>query len=268
MRMSAEMFHTIDNLLQKGERFAVATIVEAEGSTPREEGAKMIVRGNGDTIGTIGGDLAEGEVVEESLDALEEDEPRTVEIKLEEGEKGGVGMKCGGRIKVFVDILKPSSKLVLIGSGKVVKAVAELAEFVGFVPIVIDPFAERGEFSASIQVISEPVEEGIKQVDIDPQSYIVIITRHKYDEVAILEALETEASYIGLMGSENRVISLFQHLESEKDVDRDDLSRVNAPIGLDIGSETPEEIAVSILGEIIRKKRDPEASGTSLKIDY
>lgn len=266
--MSAEIFHVIDDLLRKGERLAVATIVKAEGSAPRGKGAKMIVREDGDTFGTVGGDRAEEIVTEESLNALKEGEPRTLKMKLEEEEEGGVGMKCGGRMEVFVDILEPSSKLILIGSGKVVRAVVELAEKVELDPIVIDPHADEDDLPSTVKVISKPIEDGMKEVEVNSQSYIAIITRHEYDESAMLEALKTDASYIGLMGSENRVRSLFEHLEADKGVDKQDLSRVNAPIGLDIGAETPEEIAISVLGEIIREKRAPEASGDSLKIDY
>lgn len=266
--MTAEIFQKIDEMLAKGERLAVATVVETEGSAPRREGSKIIILHDGRTFGTIGGDRAEMIVKEKGLEALNEGEPCTVEMKLEEEEDGGVGMKCGGSMKVFIEILEPADKLVLIGSGKVVKAVAELAEKTGFDTVIIGPFAEEIDFPESSKVISKPIKEGIKEVEIDPQTYIAIITQHKYDENALLESLKTDAAYIGLMGSENRVRSLFEHLEKEKNIEGKTLSQVHAPIGLDIGAETPEELAVSIVGEIIMKKRNSGANGQSLKIDY
>lgn len=265
--MSANIFQKINELLEKGKRFAVATIVRSEGSSPRGVGAKMIVLEDGRAFGTIGGDLAEAEVKEEAFKALESGEPRTVKMKLEEEEKGGVGMKCGGEIEVSIEVPQPPPKLVLIGGGRVAVAVAELAKEVGFEIEIVDPFAEKSGFPDSARVVSKPVKEGLAEINVTPQSYIVIITRHKYDEPALKESLKTDAGYIGLMGSENRVNSVFEKLEKEG-IDRKDLSRVNAPVGLDIGAETPKEIAVSIIGELIKKRRSPESTGESLKIDY
>lgn len=265
--MAAKIFQKINELLEDGERFAVATIVRSEGSSPRNAGAKMIVLENGRTFGSIGGDCAERGAKDAALKSLEDGEPRTIEMKLEEEEKGGVGMKCGGEIEVSIEVLQPTPELVLVGGGEVAVAVAELAEEVGFDLSVVDPFAEESDFPSSAEVISESVEDGMSEIEITPQSYIVIITRHKYDEPALMEALETDAAYIGLMGSENRVRSQFETLE-EKGIGREDLSRVNAPTGLDIGAESPKEVAVSIIAEIVKERRKPGSTGESLKINY
>lgn len=265
--MSAKIFQKVNDLLEEGERFALVTIVNSEGSSPREAGAKMIVREDGSTIGTIGGDCAERGAKDAAMKALKEGEPRTLEMRLEEEEKGGVGMKCGGEIEVSIEILQPSPKLILIGGGKVASEVTKLAEKVGFDIAVIDPFAEGSDFPDSAEVVSKSVEEGMSEVEVTPRSYIVIITRHKYDEPALLSALKTDATYIGLMGSENRVRSIFKTLE-ERGIEAEKLSQIHAPIGLDIGAETPKEIAVSIVGEIIKERRSSESTGESLKIEY
>lgn len=266
--MSSEVFQKINELQKRGERIALATLVRTEGSTPRGPGARMIVLESGETFGTVGGDRAEEVVKDRALDVLKEGDSEFVEMKLEEKKEGGVGMKCGGEVKVFIDILEPSLKLILIGSGKVAVAVAELAMKLGFRIIVIDPYGGESDFPDSVKFFSKSVEEGMKEVEVTPQSYIVIMTRHEYDEAALLESLDTNAGYIGMMGSENRVRSIFEDLEKEKGLEKEELSRIHAPVGLDIGAETPREIAISILAEIIREIRNPESSGGSLKINY
>lgn len=265
--MFANIFQKINELLEKGERFAVVTIIKSEGSSPRGVGARMIVLEDGRTFGTIGGGCAERGVKDLALKALDSGEPRTVEMKLEEEEKGGIGMKCGGEIEVSIEILQSTPKLVLIGGGRVAVAVAELAEEIGFDAEIVDPFAEKSNFPDSAKVVSKPVKEGLAEINVTPQSYIVIITRHKYDEPALKGSLKTDADYIGLMGSKTRVKSIFEKLEKEG-IGREDLSRVNAPIGLDIGAETPKEIAVSIIAEIMKERRSPGSTGENLKIDY
>lgn len=267
--MSAEIFQKAGELLEKGKRFAVVTIVDSEGSSPREAGAKMIVREDGSTIGSIGGDCAERGAIDLAMKALgDEEKSQTFEMKLEEEEKGGIGMKCGGKIEVSIEILESSPKLILIGGGRIAVEVTKLAKEVGFEITVIDPFAEKSDFPGSAKVYSKPVEKGMSEVEVTPQTYIVIITRHKYDEAALLASLETNPAYIGLMGSENRVESIFEALEEEKKIEREKLNKVNGPVGLDIGAEKPKEIAVSIVGELIKERRSPKSSGGSLKIDH
>ncbi len=263
--MSEKIFQKINELIERGETFAVATIVRTEGSTPRSSGAKMIVFGDGSTFGSMGGDRAEAGVVAEALEALKEGKPRVVSMSLEEEENGGVGMRCGGEIDVSIEIVQPTPKLVVIGSGPVGAQVARLGQEMGFSVIAVDPFAKEGDFSNGVKVVSEPVERGISRVDITPQTFIVIATRHKYDEPALKAVLDSPAVYIGMVGSRNRVDAIFKQLSNEG-VSREKLQRVNAPVGLDIGAETPEEIAVSIIAEIIKERRGPEASGGSLKI--
>lgn len=265
--MSAKIFQKINELLEEEENFAVATIIRSEGSAPRSVGTKMLILKSGKTYGTIGGDRAEEVVRDEALKSLEDGEPRTIEIKLEEEEKGGVGMMCGGEIEVSIEVPQPTPKLFLIGGGQIAVEVVKLAQEVGFEVSVLDPFAEDTDFPDSAEIISKSVEEGMSEIEITPQSYIVIVTRHEYDEPALIESLKTDAAYIGLMASENRVTSQFESLE-ERGVDHDSLSQVHAPIGLDIGAETPEEIAVSIIAEIIMERRSSESTGKSFKIDY
>lgn len=263
--MSARVFQKINELISEGKTFAVATIVRVEGSSPRGPGAKMVILEDGSTFGSIGGDCAERAVVDEALKVLDKDKPKTLSIPLEEEEKGGVGMKCGGEIEVSIEVVRPSPKLVITGAGRIATSVAELAEKMGFSITVVDPFAKTKDFPDSVEIISEPVEQGLSDVEITPNTYVVIITRHKDDIPSLKAVLDKGAAYIGLMGSKSRVKAQLKELAKEGFSD-EELSQVHAPIGLDIGAETPEEIAVSIMAEVIREKRSPEASGESLKI--
>lgn len=263
--MSEKVFKKINSLLGKGEKLVVATIIRAEGSTPRGIGAKMVVLEDGTTFGIIGGDVAEAEVKDKALESLKKGESQVVEMKLEEKGEGGVGMKCGGEIEVFVETLHPAPKLILIGSGRVANEVAKLAQSVGFKLVVVDPYTEDHDFPESASVIPKKVKEGLSEVEVTSESYIAIITQHRYDEPALTESLKTNAAYIGMMGSTNRVSSIFEKLEKEKNISRSKLSEIYSPIGLDIGSETPEELAVSIVGELIKERRKPDSSGKSLR---
>ena len=263
MKMTFEIYRKINELLKNREKFAVATIIRSKGSSPRDKGAKMIIRENGKTIGTIGGDRLEEKIKKMSLAALQENETRTVEMKLEEDK---MDMKCGGEVEVYIEIPKPASKLLIIGSGKIASALAEFGTKIRFEVTIVDPFLQKKDLPSPVNAVKKPIEEGIGEIATDSQTYIVVTTRHKYDKEALLASLRTEAPYIGLVGSKNRVKSIFNSL-NDKEVKKEELKRINAPVGLDIGAETPEEIAISILSEIIREKRDENATGESLRIN-
>jgi xanthine dehydrogenase accessory factor len=263
--MHEEIFQKANELLSKGETFAIATIVRTEGSTPRKLGAKMIVLKDGSTFGTIGGDCVESGAVAEALEAIKEGKSRTVSMVLEEEEFGGVGMRCGGKAEVYIEVINPTPKLLILGGGHVGAEVAKLGSGLGFSVTVIDPSVKEENFPKLVKVIPEFIDKGISKVEITPQTYIVIATGHKYDEPALRAVINSEAAYIGMIGSKRKAATVYRNLLDEG-VPEENLKRVHAPIGLDIGAETPEEIAVSIIAEIVRERRKPEASGKSLKI--
>ncbi len=263
--MHEGIFRQANELIAKGETFAIATIVGTEGSTPRKPGAKMIVLRDGSTFGTIGGDCVESGTVAEALEAIKERKSRTVSMVLEEEELGGVGMKCGGKAEVYIEVINPTPKLLILGGGHIGAQIAKLGQGVGFSVTVIDPSAKEENFPKSVEVIPEFVDKGISKVAITPQTYIVSATGHKYDEAALKAVIDSEAAYIGMVGSRRKVATVYRNLLDEG-VPEEKLKRVHAPIGLDIGAETPEEIAVSIIAEIVKARKKPEASGESLKI--
>jgi xanthine dehydrogenase accessory factor len=249
------IYQKINELLDKQETFALATIVDYKGSVPRRL-AKMIVTRELKTYGTIGGGCVEGQVAEEAGLMLREGRKGVVlkSYDLVEEEAGGVGMNCGGKIDVTIEIIEPEPRLIIAGSGHIASALAKLGQMLGFEITVIDPMAKKDRFPEARLVISDFVETAMPTTHASPNTYIVIVTRHKDDMPALKAALKTNATYIGLIGSKRRVLQAFQILLKEGYTTRE-LDRINAPVGLDIGAETPDEIALSIMAEITQHRR-------------
>lgn len=254
--------------MQNQETFAVATIVGYKGAVPRQV-AKMIITRDQRTFGTIGGDCVEGQIVEEASLMLREG-AKGVLVKsydLVEEEYGGVGMSCGGKIDVSIEIIDPNLKLIIAGSGHLSASLARVAHLLGFEIVVVDPLAKKEQFPEASQVLSDFPENTLKNLQINAGTYIVIVTRHKDDIPALRAALKTKASYIGLIGSRRRILQSF-HILSKEGFTAQDLDRVNAPVGLEIGAETPEEISISIMAEIIQRRRlGPSQPANPMKID-
>lgn len=249
------IYEKMSELVQKQETFAVATIVSYKGSVPRRV-SKMIITKDRKTFGTIGGGCVEGQVAEEAALLLNKCAKGIIvkSYELVEEEFGGVGMNCGGKIDVSIEIVDPNPRLIIAGSGHMSSSIAKLAQILGFEIIVIDPLAKKEKFPEASQVLSDFPENNISNLHVSPKTYIVIVTRHKNDLPTLRAALQTKAGYIGLIGSRRRVLQAFQTLLKEG-FTQQQLNRVNAPVGLDIGAETPEEIAVSIMAEIVQRRR-------------
>jgi xanthine dehydrogenase accessory factor len=249
------IYQKITELLEKQETFALATVVDYKGSVPRRV-AKMIITRDLKTYGTIGGGCVEGQVAEEAGLMLRKGEKGVVlkSYDLVEEEFGGVGMNCGGKIDVSIEIVEPEPRLIIAGSGHLSTVLSRIAHMLGFEIIVIDPLARKEKFPEARQVISDFIENNLANIHVSQNTYIVIVTRHKDDLPALRAALSTRAGYIGLIGSKRRVLQVFRLL-MKAGFTETQLERVNAPIGLDIGAETPDEIAVSIIAEITQHRR-------------
>jgi len=262
-----EIFDAITKLISEGKTFAVATIIKHTGSVPRHV-AKMVIQSDGTTLGTIGGGCVETEVAAQALKLLKEGE-KGVHIgsyNLIEEEFDGIGMNCGGKIDVAIEIMEPTPKLVIIGSGHLAQALGRIARMLGFDIAVVDPMAKKKSFPEAAQVVGEFVEKGLPQVRVDQSTHIVILTRHKDDVPALRSSFKTNAAYIGMIASRRRAALVFNRLLKEG-VTEKQLDRVYSPVGLDIGADTPEEIAISILAEIIKIRRlgrEHEASSKKL----
>jgi xanthine dehydrogenase accessory factor len=250
-----EVFETISKLVNEGKTFAVATIINHTGSVPRRV-AKMIIQPDGTTVGTIGGGCVETEVASQALKLLKAGEKgvHVNSYNLVEEEFDGVGMNCGGKIDVAIEIIEPTPKLVIIGSGHLTQALSRIAKMLDFDIAVLDPMAKKESFPEATEVVADFVDKGLPKIHVDKSTYIVILTRHKDDVPALRGSLKTSAAYIGMIASRRRAALVFNQV-LKKGVTEKELKRVYSPVGLDIGADTPEEIAISILAEIIKIRR-------------
>jgi xanthine dehydrogenase accessory factor len=264
-----DVLERINKLASEGKTFAVATIVSHTGSVPRRV-AKMIIEPDGTTFGTIGGGCVENEVAAQALKLLKDGEKgvHVNSYNLIEEEFDGVGMSCGGKIDVAIEIMEPTVKLVIIGSGHLAQALSRMARMLDFEVAVVDPMAKKESFPEAAQVVGEFVEKGLPKISIDQSTYVVILTRHKDDIPALKSSLKTNAGYIGMIASRRRAALVFDQLLKEG-FSKEQVGRVYSPVGLDIGAETPEEIAVSILGEMIKLRRlGREHEAGSKKLEF
>lgn len=264
-----DVLERINKLASEGKTFAVATIVSHTGSVPRRV-AKMVIEPDGTTFGTIGGGCVENEVAAQALKLLKDGEKgvHVNSYNLIEEEFDGVGMSCGGKIDVAIEIMEPTVKLVIIGSGHLAQALSRMARMLDFEVAVVDPMAKKESFPEAAQVVGEFVEKGLPKISIDQSTYVVILTRHKDDIPALKSSLRTNAGYIGMIASRRRAALVFDQLLKEG-FSKEQVGRVYSPVGLDIGAETPEEIAVSILGEMIKLRRlGREHEAGSKKLEF
>ena len=215
----------------------------------------MLVRDDGSTVGTLGGGCLEAEVIQASLMAIKNNSPQTIPFQLTE--KYG-GLMCGGKVLVYIEPVVPDPNLVILGAGHVGKALSTVARLTGFRVTVVDDreeYANRENIPDAHDILVNDFESIFSKVNIDGNAYLVVATRgHNHDLGALKAALRTEAGYIGLLGSKRKKALLFDTLRKDG-FSQEDVNRVITPVGISIGSVTPEEIAVSIMAQIIRHRR-------------
>jgi len=255
-----DIYQEIVRVKAEGEEAALVTIVSATGSTPREEGAKMLVRTDGSILGTIGGGSLEAQVIEEAVKVIKQGKPKRLHMSLTAKEAEEAGMVCGGELEVFIEPILTPPTLYLFGGGHISLPLAKMGKLLGFKIAVIDDraeFASADRFPEADVLLAEDFTKSFPRLKIDKSSYIVIVTRgHQHDELVLEWAVGTPAKYIGMIGSKTKVEAIFSHLLA-KGISKEQLDRVHAPVGLKINAQTPEEIAVSILAEVIKVRRSP-----------
>jgi xanthine dehydrogenase accessory factor len=256
-----DLYEEIVRLRKDGRRGAVATIVNVRGSIPSFRTAKMLVRDDGSILGTIGGGCVEAEVWQAAREVMESEKPRTMTFDLNQNPKYDTGLVCGGTLEIFVEPVLPPADLYIFGAGHVAASLYKVARIAGFDVTVIDDreaYATRERFPEAQQVIAEDFEKAAAQLTPNESSYIVIVTRGHRDDMRMLRwAVQTPARYVGMIGSKRKTITIFKELQAEG-LPAHLFDRVHAPVGLDIGALTPEEIAVSITAELIAKRRKVE----------
>ncbi len=257
-----ELLKALSDRLAAGQAAALATVTGSTGSAPRELGAKMLVFPDGTIMGTIGGGRLEAQVIEDAVRALKDGTSLSKSYELE---PKALGMYCGGKVEVFIDVLAETLKLVILGGGHVGEKLGALAAFMGVPHWVVDDRAEYASakrFPNARQAIVGQPSTALGSLNIDANTAIAIVTRcHGFDLRCLVSALPTKAFYIGMIGSRAKTKRLFDACESKGLSPAED-PRVHAPIGLDLGGRTPEAIALSIMAEIMRLRHG--ASGEPL----
>ena len=261
--MNQEVFAAVVQALDHGESAALVTIVATRGSTPQRVGAKMLVFADGRTVGTIGGGCYENDAFWKAREALSTRTARLVHYELSDDFAEESGLICGGQMDVYIEPIEPSPELYIIGAGHVGYHLARLAHEVGFRVHVVDDrekFANRERFPTAAEIVADDIPEWLAKTTLPPHAYAVIVTRGHTNDLEALRALAPrELRYLGLIGSRAKVARIYDALTTDA-VPAELLKRVHAPIGLDIGAVTPQEIAVSILAEMIAVKHGRIAS--------
>lgn len=253
-----DIYEHIVELRRQGRRGAVATIVNVRGSIPSFQTAKMLVRDDGSIVGTIGGGCVEADVWQAAREVMESEKPRTLKFDLNQDPRYDTGLVCGGTLEVFVEPVLPPALLYIFGAGHVALNVCRTAAAAGFDVTVTDDrssYATTERFPAAREVHALEFDQAMQKLDPNESSYIVIVTRGHRDDMRILRwAVQTRARYVGMIGSKRKVIEIFKALQAEG-LPAHLFDRVHAPIGLDIGAVTPEEIGVAITAELIALRR-------------
>jgi xanthine dehydrogenase accessory factor len=255
--VNREVFAAVAAALERGEPAALVTVVATTGSTPQRVGAKMLVFGDGRLVGTIGGGCYENDAFWKAREAITSRRPAMVHYELSDDFAQETGLICGGQMDVYIEPIEPSPELYVIGAGHVGFHLARLADEVGFRVHVVDDrekFANEERFPTAAEIVVDDIPTWIGGANIPPHAYVVIVTRGHTNDLEALRALAPrELRYLGLIGSRAKVARIYDALLEDR-ISPELLARVHAPIGLDIGAVTPQEIAVSILAELIAIK--------------
>lgn len=262
MSNPVDIFERVSKFLKEGKKVALCTVVEKIGSGPAEQGRKIMVAEDGGVIGTIGGGEFERKVKEEALRSIKEGKSKSLKFALYGGAKKDevdTGLWCGGTTTVFVDVIEPDPKLVIVGSGHVALPTYRIAELLGFDVTVVDDERStltKDRFPKARCIYRADFKKALKGVKVDERTFVAIVHGEpKHDLAALRRFVRNRTAYLGLLGSPRKVTKLKEILRKEG-VPEKAIRRIHAPIGLDINAGTPEEIAVSIAAELIKERRE------------
>jgi len=250
----AELHAKIAELAREGVPFVVATIIDAQGSSPRGVGARMVVMSDGTSVETIGGGVLERQVIADALTILAAGVTRSERYELREEGAHALGALCGGEATVFFEVYAPARTLLIIGAGHVGQKLSSFAKLLDFRVVVLDArqdMVTAARFPDADQLICGAPAQAAEVFTIGATTHVVILTHgHLHDKAALRSVIASPAASIGMIGSVNKVRTLFAQLR-EEGLSSESLERVHAPIGLDIGAETPAELALCIMAEIV-----------------
>jgi xanthine dehydrogenase accessory factor len=252
MKESGNLIKMLGEAIDGGKSAAFVMVISADGSTPREAGAKMLVFENGSIEGTVGGGTLEALAIKRAVACIRKGRGGKFIFDLKP--EGNTGMICMGRVEIFIDVYKNPLKILILGAGHVGMKIAEAADMAGYPCLVADDrpeFANKERFPRALAVILEKPHKAVARAGVDENTYVVIVTRgHALDRECLEEAMRTKAPYIGMIGSADKVRKIFTLAGKKKLYPLKD-KRVYSPIGLELGGKTPGEIAVSVIAQII-----------------
>ena len=262
-----DVYEELLRLRKLGQKCAIATIVQVRGSIPSYESAKLLVREDGSMIGTIGGGCVEAEVWNAAREVIENEHPRHLSFNLGQDAAYDNGLICGGQLDVFVEPVLPVPGAFIFGAGHISKSLSKVATLAGFATTIVDNrenFANRERFPEAAEIYAEEYEEVFGKLAVNETSYVIVVTRGHRDDMRVLGwAISTNARYIAMIGSKRKVVNVIKELEREG-IAPESFARVFAPMGLEIGAVSPEEIAVSVVAEMIAVRRNADSGWRAL----
>lgn len=262
-----DVYEELVRLRRLGQKCALATIVEVRGSIPSYQSAKLLVREDGSMTGTIGGGCVEAEVWNAAREVLATEKPRQLSFNLGQDAAYDNGLICGGQLQIYVEPVLPVPRAFIFGGGHISKSLSKVASLAGFDTVVIDDrdtFANRERFPEAAEVHAAEYEEVFPRLGITENSYLIVVTRGHRDDMRVLRlALGAQTRYVAMIGSKRKVIGVIKELEKEG-IPRQAFERIHAPMGLEIGAVTPEEIAISVVAEMIAVRRNAESDWRAL----
>jgi xanthine dehydrogenase accessory factor len=262
-----DLYDEIVRLRKLGQKCAIATIVQVNGSIPSFESAKILVREDGSFMGTVGGGCVEAEVWNAAREVIETEKPRHLSFSLGQDAAYDEGLICGGQLNIFVEPVIPQPRAFIFGGGHVSKSISKVATLAGFSTSIVDnreAFANQERFPEAEATYAEEYEDVFPKLPVNSSSYVIIVTRGHRDDMRVLRwAVNTPAKYIAMIGSKRKTISVVHEREKEG-IPREAFDKVFAPMGLEIGAEMPEEIAISVVAEMIAVRRAPDADWRQL----
>ena len=268
-RVGMDVYEELVRLRGLGQKCALATIVSVRGSIPSYASAKLLVREDGSMAGTIGGGCVEAEVWNAAREVIDTEKPKHLTFNLGQDAAYDNGLICGGQLDVFVEPVLPVPRAFIFGAGHISKSLSKVATLAGFASVVVDDresFASRERFPEAAEVHAAEYEAIFPSLPITENSYLIIVTRGHRDDMRVLKlAIATPARYIAMIGSKRKVLNVVRELEKEG-IARSAFERLHAPMGLDIGAISPEEIAISVAAEMIAVRRGAASNWRSLAL--
>ena len=263
LNRNPDIYEEIAKLRREGKRAALATIIQIRGSVPSFETAKILVLEDGSTVGTVGGGCVENDVWKAARQVMFEEKPKRLLFDLTDSANLETGLICGGKVEIFIEPILATPTAYIFGAGHISKYISKIATIAGFNSVIIDNrprYANRERFPEAIEIYGDSFEIAFENIHPNEFSYLVIVTRgHLEDQNVLRWAVQTRARFIGMIGSKFKKKNIFDNLKSEGVTD-EQLARVISPLGIDINAILPEEIAVSIVAQMIAARRSRPGS--------